>query len=642
MTESIHDTQIEISVIVPLFNGERFVSELLESLARQELAPPFEVLVCDNGSTDRSREVVSRYGGRLALRMIDAAERRGQAFARNRGAEHANGRHLLFLDQDDVVDEAYVASMARAMDEYGMAAARVETERLNCRWRGAPRRLAQEARLGEGELGPWGYGGTLGVERSLFSALGGFDESLSVAGEDVDLCWRARAAGQELHYAEAAVLHYRFPGSTRELLRQGTAYGRAHNALSRKWAASGMAPYPRHRAAWRVGYFAAHTIVSRTRAERGQFAFLLGRYWGLVGVRPRRRRQDLRPGERPTVLVLAASDDRRGAEIEATELAGVLRTRGYPASAAALSPGRRQHRLPIPSLGRRPLGPRTLLALRRAASDVDVVIAYGSSTLPACAIALRLTGCPFVYRSISDPARWIRNDLHRRITGMQVRRAVRVVALWPEAAESLQRLYRLPGDRTAVIPNARHAGHFRPPDDAERRAARTCLGLPDRPIVAFVGTMTAEKRVGLAIEAVGRTEDHVLVVAGDGPERAHAERQGAALAAGRVLLLGEVPDVLPVLHAADVVLITSDVEGMPGVAVEAAMCGVPVVATDVGALRSMPGVCVTTAEPDSLAAALQSAAPEPGARRSAPMADRYDWKHVGDVWEDLLGAIARS
>ncbi len=323
MIDSRHDAPVEVSVIVPLFNGERFVGDLLESLVRQEQPPPFEVLVCDNGSTDRSREVVGAYADRLRLTVIDAAERRGQAFARNRGAERASGRHLLFLDQDDVVDEAYVASMSRAVGEHGMAAARIDTVRLNGAWHGTPRHLAQEASLGEGAMGPWGYGGTLGVERSVFSALGGFDESLPFAGEDVDLCWRARTAGQELHYAEAALVHYRFPGSARQLLRQGMTYGRAHAALTRKWAPSGAEPYPRHRAALRVGYFGLRAVVARTRAARGQYAFLLGRYWGLLVVRPRRRRRPrLRPGERPAVLVVTASDDRRGAEIEATELAG--------------------------------------------------------------------------------------------------------------------------------------------------------------------------------------------------------------------------------------------------------------------------------------------------------------------------------
>ena len=89
----------------------------------------------------------------------------------------------------------------------------------------------------------------------------------------------------------------------------------------------------------------------------------------------------------------------------------------------------------------------------------------------------------------------------------------------------------------------------------------------------------------------------------------HAERHGqTALVLAGWCWLGDVDDVATVLHAADAVLITSDIEGMPGTAIEAAMCGVPVVATDVGALSSMPGVHVTSGDPPSLAEALEATA----------------------------------
>ena len=88
----------------------------------------------------------------------------------------------------------------------------------------------------------------------------------------------------------------------------------------------------------------------------------------------------------------------------------------------------------------------------------------------------------------------------------------------------------------------------------------------------------------MAIAAIARLPDHLLVVAGDGPLRHEAERLAAAEAPGRVMFLGEVGDVIPVLHAVDAVVITSEAEGMPGVAIEAALCGLPVVATDVGAV----------------------------------------------------------
>ena len=91
--------------------------------------------------------------------------------------------------------------------------------------------------------------------------------------------------------------------------------------------------------------------------------------------------------------------------------------------------------LPLPVLGRRRLGLRTLWRLRRAARDADVVIAYGSSTLPACVIALAGRSTPFVYRNISDPGYWVRNRLHQAVTGFQYRKATLIVALWKGAGE---------------------------------------------------------------------------------------------------------------------------------------------------------------------------------------------------------------
>ena len=95
------------------------------------------------------------------------------------------------------------------------------------------------------------------------------------------------------------------------------------------------------------------------------------------------------------------------------------------------------------------------------------------------------------------------------------------------------------------------------------------------------------------------------------------------------------------LHAADVLLITSDVEGMPGVAIEAALCGVPVVATDVGALFSMPGVHVTESDERSLTEALESVALRSPVERKKQTA-AYDWTHVGDLWAALIDGVCRE
>lgn len=87
-----------ISVVIPVFNGERFLGEAIRSVLSQTL-PPYEVLVIDDGSTDGSASLAESFGP--PVRVI-RQDNRGEAAARNRGIECAKGDWVAFLDCDDV------------------------------------------------------------------------------------------------------------------------------------------------------------------------------------------------------------------------------------------------------------------------------------------------------------------------------------------------------------------------------------------------------------------------------------------------------------------------------------------------------------------------------------------------------------
>ncbi len=89
---------IKVSVIVPCLNAERFLHASLLSVAAQTLAP-YEVIVIDDGSTDRSVDIVKSLP--MDVRLL-RAHRRGGAGARNLGLRAARGDWLAFLDADDV------------------------------------------------------------------------------------------------------------------------------------------------------------------------------------------------------------------------------------------------------------------------------------------------------------------------------------------------------------------------------------------------------------------------------------------------------------------------------------------------------------------------------------------------------------
>jgi glycosyltransferase involved in cell wall biosynthesis len=298
------------------------------------------------------------------------------------------------------------------------------------------------------------------------------------------------------------------------------------------------------------------------------------------------------------------------------------------------------------------MGPGTLLALRRSARGADVVVAHGSRTLDACAVALAGSGTPFIYRSIGDPSAWSAHGVRRMRTALLLRRAARVTVLWPGAADTLRTLHGVPAGKIEVTPNGVAAEGHPVPGRADRVAARARLGLPaEAPVATCIGALSVEKRVDTAIEAVSRLPGVHLLVAGDGPERATLEAQATRAAPGRVHFAGVLPGSGEALAAADVVVLASRTEGMPGVLIEAGLAARPCVATAVGGVADVidDGVTGVLVPPDGagLAPALADALggllttgpgrlAEMGAAARHRCLDRFSLSTVASSWAALL------
>ena len=110
---------IEISVIIPTFDRADLVDRCLNALARQTAAPAsYEVVVVDDGSTDRTRALLGSYDAPFSLRT-QSQPNSGQASARNRAIEIARGRFCLFLDDDIEADPGLVDGHLRAQRAHG-------------------------------------------------------------------------------------------------------------------------------------------------------------------------------------------------------------------------------------------------------------------------------------------------------------------------------------------------------------------------------------------------------------------------------------------------------------------------------------------------------------------------------------------
>src|ERR1035437_936377 len=95
-----------VSIIIPCFNAERWISEAIQSCLDQTYQP-IEVIVIDDGSTDKSLEVIKSFGDKIRW---ETGPNRGGCAARNRGIKLANGSYLQFLDADDLLHPNKIAS----------------------------------------------------------------------------------------------------------------------------------------------------------------------------------------------------------------------------------------------------------------------------------------------------------------------------------------------------------------------------------------------------------------------------------------------------------------------------------------------------------------------------------------------------
>ena len=111
---------IEVSVVIPLYNKERYIEETLRSVLGQKTAPR-EIIVVDDGSTDRSLEIL----GSLAipqLRVLSTSSpRSGPSAARNLGVRSASFEFVAFLDADDLWAPDYLSEAEAALAEFSEA-----------------------------------------------------------------------------------------------------------------------------------------------------------------------------------------------------------------------------------------------------------------------------------------------------------------------------------------------------------------------------------------------------------------------------------------------------------------------------------------------------------------------------------------
>lgn len=244
---------IDASVILCVRNGASTIAAQLAALAAQECRRGWELVVVDNGSSDETPQIVRGWHGRVpGLRLVQAREQQGLAYARNVGAAVAAGQVLAFCDADDVADPGWLEALLAGAGTADIVGGRLELELLNNDRARYWRWISEQELWRSKALGYLHYavGANFAVRRDAFEAAGGCDETFVSCSDDVDLSWRVQRMGGALTFREDAVMHYRLRADLGGLLRQQYLYGRTEALLRRKFGA--QMPPPRWSEQWPI------------------------------------------------------------------------------------------------------------------------------------------------------------------------------------------------------------------------------------------------------------------------------------------------------------------------------------------------------------------------------------------------------
>lgn len=232
------DEPVVLSVIIACLNGADTLATQLDALASQPCPVRWELLLCDNGSTDATVAIAEGFRPRLPwLRIVDASAVPGAGPARNYGVQQARGEWIAFCDADDEVAGDWLATLTDALREHRFVAGRFEKYRLNGPRVLRSRPLQQQDDLQSSDIGarlPHAGGGNMGMRRADFLAIGGFDPQIRWL-EDTDLSWRAQLAGICLTFCPDVVVHVRLRATFRSMYAQGRQYGAAHAILEERY-----------------------------------------------------------------------------------------------------------------------------------------------------------------------------------------------------------------------------------------------------------------------------------------------------------------------------------------------------------------------------------------------------------------------
>jgi GT2 family glycosyltransferase len=227
-TDLLADTP-RVSVVVCSFNCGRTLDQCLQSLSALDY-PDYEVIVVDDGSTDDTRAILSRFPDVRAIHQPN----QGLSAARNVGLAAATGQIIAYTDSDCFADAHWLTHLVYQFLRSGAAAVGgpnltpEDGRRAACvaAAPGQPTHVLESDQVAEHIPGC-----NMAFLRSVLLDIRGFDPIYRTAGDDVDVCWRLQQAGHWITFAPGAFVWHHRRQTARAYLRQQAGYGEAEALL---------------------------------------------------------------------------------------------------------------------------------------------------------------------------------------------------------------------------------------------------------------------------------------------------------------------------------------------------------------------------------------------------------------------------
>ena len=108
-----------ITIVIPVYNVESYISDCLQSVMRQTYKGPLECILVDDCGTDKSIEIaqnmIAEYNGPIEFKVLHHEHNRGVSAARNTGIDAAKGDYVCFLDSDDWISDDCIEKLAQPL-----------------------------------------------------------------------------------------------------------------------------------------------------------------------------------------------------------------------------------------------------------------------------------------------------------------------------------------------------------------------------------------------------------------------------------------------------------------------------------------------------------------------------------------------